>query len=211
MKTNNLQYRSLSTEFEADDESRRIHGLAIPVNSRSAFIHDFDGDYYEIILPSAINEELIRNNDIKMYIDHDASRGTYARSKFGVGSLNLMVTERGLEFEFEAPDTVFGQALLEGIRRGDYDAISWAFKPGEERWGVDETGEPLHYVMSFERVAEISILSLTPAFAATEVELRSLHEFKDELEQQQKEALEKVDAVDQMLNELYAKYLDITY
>lgn len=210
MKTD-LRYRSLVTEFNVAEDSRTIHGLAIPVNSRSAFIHDFEGDYYEIILPSAVNDDLIRNNDVKIYLDHDFSQGTYARSKYGEGSLKLEVTERGLEFEFDAPTTVFGDALLEGIRRGDYDAVSFGFIANDEKWTYDDNGEPLHYIMSFKRLAEISILSLAPAFPVTEVELRSLDEFKKEQERKYNESIAALDEATDKLNDLYTKYLDIAF
>ena len=214
MKTNNLQYRSLDAEFTADEDSRTIHGLAIPVNSRSAFIHDNLGEYYEVILPSAVNEDLILNNDVKIYLDHDAQQGTYARSKYGKGSLRLEVTERGLEFEFEAPKSVFGDALLEGIKRGDYDKISFAFwaKDKEDaNWTRDENGEDLHVISHIRWLEEISILSLQPAFSATDVELRSLQEYRDEQEEKYNKALRLIDEASNDLNNLYNKYIDITY
>lgn len=209
-----FQYRSLDAEFQADKDSRRIHGLAIPVNVRSAFIHDFDGDYYEIILPSAVNEDLINNNDIKIYLDHDPQQGTFARSKYGKGSLELEVTERGLEFSFDAPKSVFGDALLEGIARGDYDKVSFAFMPDNEKWDLDEDKNYLHYILSFKKLAEISILSLAPAFESTEVDLRSLEDFKKEQEEKERkyqESLNKLDEATDKLNNLYNKYLDIAY
>ena len=212
MKNNNLQYRSIDAEFIADVESRKIHGLAIPVNSRSAYIRDNLGDYYEIILPSAVNEDLILNNDVKIYIDHDAQQGTYARSKNGQGSLHLSITERGLEFEFEAPKSAFGDALLEGIKRGDYDAVSFAFwsKDKEDaNWTRDENGEDLHVISHIRLLEEISILSLRPAFSATDVELRSLQEYRDEQEEQYNKALQLLDEASDDLNKLYDKYIDI--
>lgn len=203
--------RALPTEFTTEENSRKIHGLAIPVNVRSAFIRDHDGEYFEVILPSAVNEDLIANNDIKVFINHDMTQGTFARSKYGKGTLHLSVTERGLEFDFEAPDTVFGNALLEGIRRGDYDSVSFMFAPGKDKWTYDENGQALHIVESFAKLAEISILSLTPAFSVTEVELRSLENFKHEQEIRHQESIDKIDNVMDELNDLYHRYLNILY
>lgn len=178
-QNNNILTRSYRADFSINEDSRTIHGLAIPINSRSEFLHEDDGNYYEIILPEAINDDLINKNDVRVYLDHDMTQGTFARSKYGEGSLRLEITERGLEFEFEAPNTVFGNALLEGIKRGDYDAMSFGFIPGKERWEKDENGQPLHVIRSIDFLFEISILSLLPAFSATDVDLRSLKEFKD--------------------------------
>lgn len=212
MKKNNLQYRSLDAEFTIDSESRKIHGLAIPVNSRSAFIRDNLGDYYEVILPSAINEDLILNNDVKIYLNHNPQEGTYARCKYGEGSLHLEVTERGLEFEFDAPNSAFGDALLEGIRRGDYDKISFAFYSKDKEdanWTRDENGEDLHVISHIRYLEEISILSLTPAFSATDVELRSLQEYKDEQEEKYNRSMQLLDEATIDLDKLYDKYINI--
>ena len=211
MSKNNILYRALDTEFTADEAGRRIHGLAIPVNSRSAFIHDEDGEYFEIVEPEAVNEDLILNNDIKVYLDHDPSQGVYARSKYGKGSLELMVTERGLEFEFPVPNTVFGDALIQGVVRGDYDKISYGFQPEVDAWIWTEDGQPLHIVRSFKRVVEISILSLAPAFPATELELRSLEQFKKESEDKYNESIRKIEEAEEQLHELYNDYIDIIY
>ena len=201
-----LQIRSYNTEFTADGDSRQIHGLAIPVNSKSEYIRDQLGSYYEIILPEAVTEELIKSNDIKVYLDHDPQQGCYARSKFGEGSLSLYVTERGLEFDFDAPKTAFGDALLEGIKRGDYDKMSFAFYPGEDKW-IEDT----HYVRSFDRITEISILSLAPAFSATDVELRALEDYKQEKERAYNESVNKINELENSINNLYKSYLDVAY
>lgn len=200
-----LQTRSYNTEFTAD--SRTIHGLAIPVNSQSEYLRDLEGSYYEVILPSAM-DGLIENNDVKVYLDHDPSQGTFARSKFGQGSLRLYVTERGLEFDFDAPETVFGDSLLEGIKRGDYDAMSFAFYQGDDEWGTNEDGVDVHYIRSFTKVTEISILSLQPAYASTDVELRSLEEYQS---RKVNDAMNKINELEESLNGLYKKYLDIAF
>ena len=100
---NNLETRSYVAEFVADADSRNIHGLAIPVESMSELL---GGEFYEIIRSTAINQELIDRNDVKIYLNHDSSQGTFARSKYGNGTLHLYITERGLEFEFYEAEIV---------------------------------------------------------------------------------------------------------
>lgn len=172
-KNDRIEIRSIQADFSFD-EGRKISGLAIPVNSKSELLYRNGKKFYETISPLAINDNLISSQDVKVYLNHDESQGTFARSKYGEGSLHLSITERGLEFEFEAPNTVFGNALLEGIKRGDYDAVSFGFFPDEEYWDYDT-----HYIRSFAHLLEISILSLQPAFSATEVDIRSLREYKN--------------------------------
>ena len=201
-----LEIRNYSVELRTIPESRNIAGLAIPVESRSSLL----GDFYEIIRSSAVNDELIQNNDIKVYLDHNPGQGTFARSKFGNGSLSLSVTERGLEFSFDAPDTVFGDALLEGVKRGDYDQMSFGFYVGEDKWDSDETGTYIRSILSFSGIEEISILSQLPAYPQTEVATRSLEEFKEakaEEERKKEELINKLDTIMQDVDNSCDKYL----
>lgn len=184
----NLETRSYAAEFVADADSRNIHGLAIPVESKSELL---GGEFYEIIRSTAINRDLIEKNDVKIYLNHDASQGTFARSKYGNGTLHLDITERGLEFDFDAPNTIFGDALIEGIRRGDYDALSFAFVIGEDQWDMNEDGTYTRSILSFNMLDECSILSQLPAYSATDVDVRSLESYKEErkLEEAKKEEI----------------------
>ena len=175
MNNKNLEVRYIGS-VSADNESRTVTGLAIVTESRSELL---GFGVYETIAKTAVNRELIEKNDIKVYLNHDESRGTLARSKYGNGSLQLTATERGLEFSFDAPHTALGDELVEGIRRGDYDAISFAFRVGEDTWEENEDGTYNRTIVSFDKIDEISILSCLPAYSATEVNLRSLDAFKE--------------------------------
>lgn len=195
MKNSNLEIRSFISEIRsADAESRKVSGLAIPAGTRSDLLY---GEFYETIEPAAL-EDVIERFDVKLYLNHDSSQGTFARSKFGKGSLRLFVTDRGLEFETEAPNTAFGDMLLEGIRRGDFDSMSFAFAPDDEEWKDNGDGTYDRTIKHIGLLDEVSILSLTPAYSATEVSCRSLDNFKEEQrkakEEKDKEILESLDA-----------------
>ena len=180
MKKSNIEYRSNPVQFETTD-SRTVKGLAIPVEARSQLL--YRGSYfYETITRNAVNDALIKNNDVKIYVDHDPSQGTFARSKNGEGSLHLSITERGLEFEFEAPNTVFGDMLLEGIKRGDYDAMSFGFVPNTktEKIEKNEDGTYNRTINDIDWLNELSILSQSPAYLDTNVNIRSIDDFQEE-------------------------------
>lgn len=196
MKNNKLEIRNITTEIRSNEEnSRKISGLAIPAESRSELLY---GEFYETISKDALTEDLINEHDVKLYMNHDSSQGTFARSKFGKGSLRLFVTDRGIEFETELPNTASGDELLEGIRRGDYDALSFAFAPDKEEWEENEDGTYNRTIRSIAFLDEISILSCAPAYEATEVKLRSLENFKEEKhkekEERDRQILESLDA-----------------
>lgn len=204
----NLETRNITTEIRnVEENSRRISGLAIPSESRSELLY---GEFYETIAKDALNEDLINNNDIKLYLNHDPSQGTFARSKFGKGSLRLFVTDRGIEFETELPNTAFGDALLEGIRRGDFDSLSFAFAPEEDEWEENEDGTYNRTIRSISFLDEISLLSCAPAYEQTEVKLRSLEDFKEEKRQAKEEhdkaILESLDAKLKEIEDIQNEY-----
>lgn len=201
MKKNNLEIRNITTEIRSTEEnSRKISGLAIPAESRSELLY---GEFYETISKDALTEDLINSHDIKLYVNHDSSQGTFARSKFGKGSLRLFVTDRGIEFETELPNTAYGDMLLEGIRRGDFDALSFAFAPEDEEWKDNGDGTYDRTIRSIAFLDEISILSCAPAYEATEVNIRSLENFKEE-KRAEKEAHDKaiLESLDAKLSEI---------
>ena len=215
MKNNRLEKRNIKVELRSlEDESRKITGLAIPVEQRSELLHGRVENrivgFYETIARDAVNDNLINSMDVKLYLNHDESQGTFARSKYGVGSLRLFVTERGLEFETELPNTVFGDMLLEGIRRGDYDSLSFAFIPETDEWSDNSDGTRNRIIRSIELLDEISILSITPAYSQTEVDVRSLVEYetrKAEEEQARQNSIlnklnEQYQSIDEMIKDI---------
>lgn len=215
MKNNRLETRNISVEFRVlEDGSRKVSGLAIPVERRSELLHSRINNrmiaFYETISRDAINDDLINSMDVKLYLNHDDSQGTYARSKYGEGSLRLFITERGLEFETELPNTVFGDMLLEGIRRGDYDALSFAFKPETDEWSDNPDGTRNRTIRSFELLDELSILSVTPAYSQTEVSVRSLEEYEERKEQEEQDRKNSIlNKLDDQLLGLWNQVKDI--
>ena len=213
MKNNNLEIRNISTEIRAvNAESRKISGLVIPVESRSELLKVNNSKllngvlyFYETISRDAVTEDLINSMDVKLYVNHDPSQGTFARSKHGKGSLRLFITERGLEFTTELPKTAFGDMIMEGILRGDFDAMSFAFVPDLENWSENEDGTYERTIRSIALLDECSILSCTPAYSATEVNTRSLENFKEQMKQEQEirkqTILSKMDAKLQEIEE----------
>lgn len=197
---NNIEYRAVAS-FETDGESRTVKGLAIPVEQKSEVLY---GEIRETILRSAVNEDLINSNDVKLYVDHLPTRGTLARSKYGQGSLKLFITDRGLEFETELPDTEFGNEILRGIQRGDYDAMSFSFMVLKDHYDSkpDSDGIWNRYVDSIGLLDEISILSQLPAYSQTEVSNRSLQDAKDAYEKEQNQLIDSLDTKMKEVEEL---------
>lgn len=113
----------------ADGEapSRTITGYSILFNVPSAPLwSDEDSEAREVIAPEAVTKEFLDGQDIKMTMFHD-SHSLLARSNKGGGTLSYTVDDKGVMFEFTAPNTVDGDKALELVRRGDISGCSFAF------------------------------------------------------------------------------------
>lgn len=156
-------------------ESRHIEGYAIVFNSLSNDL----GGFREIIEPTAIDDELIKNSDIVCLFNHNIKLGLLARSYHGRGSLKLEIDEHGLHYSFDAPNTKFGNEILEMVRRGDVAKCSFAFVCGEDNWTKDENGEYIRRVKKIKNLYDVSLV-YHPAYEETEVkaDTRGLDELK---------------------------------
>lgn len=171
--------------INAGGESRKVEGYGVVFNSESVDL----GGFTEIILPSAITEETIRNSDILFLLDHNRERGLLARSKNGTGSLKVSVDEAGVKYEFDSPNTALGDEVLEGLRRGDIGKCSFAFTVSKDSWIKRADGTILRTIEEIDRLYDISIV-YNPAYEDTiVVNKRGL----DELEDESDEAVESVE------------------
>lgn len=112
---------------EGEAASRTITGYAILFGVPSEPLYAYaDEEAREVIAPGAVTKELLDGCDIKMTMFHDRQL-ILARSKNGAGTLSYGVDDKGVYFEFEAPNTVDGDKALELVRRGDISGCSFAF------------------------------------------------------------------------------------
>jgi HK97 family phage prohead protease len=160
------------------EESRTIEGYAVVFNTRSSLLPDYDvyRMVQEEIDPDAITEDLLRSCDIKALLEHDNNR-MLARSCNGSGTLKLSKDERGIKYEFTAPNTSDGNYALEMVKRGDLFGSSFAYTTdgdveGNIRYSKD--GDTLvRRVCKIDRLYDVSIVS-DPAYLDTSVTARSL-------------------------------------
>ena len=111
---------------EGGSESRTIEGYAIVFGVESRILSDYWDNYREIIEPGAITEERLKEMDIKMTMYHNREK-ILARSTNGEGTLKLSVDDVGVNYSFEAPNTVDGDTALELVKRGDMSGSSFMF------------------------------------------------------------------------------------
>jgi HK97 family phage prohead protease len=171
-----IERRALTAPLEVRAESRTIAGYAAVFNSET----DIGGMFREQIAPGAFKASL--SGDVRALFDHDTAH-VLGRTK--AGTLRLSEDERGLAVEIDLPDTQTGRDLRESMNRGDIDGMSFGFRVTKQEW--DESGEtPLRTIREVE-LFEVSVVTF-PAYADTEVALRSLNDERGERERKEQNA-----------------------
>ena len=158
----------------AEGDSRTVKGRAVVFNAWSEDL----GGFREKIAPGAL-DGVIERSDIFALLDHRRDRGILGRSKRGDQvSLRLNVTDAGLDYEFEAPDTALGNELLSCLERGEIDGSSFAFTVLEDQW--ERVGD--EYQRTITKIDELYDVSpvYSPAYSQTTCDLRGLENLKAE-------------------------------
>lgn len=169
----NKEIRSFAptdSEIRATRRGRAIEGYAIVFNRESKDL----GGFKEIIKPEAV-QGVIERSDVLALLNHDENRGVLARSTNGEGTLELSVDRVGVKYRFDAPETVLGDEVLSGVRRGDIRTSSFAFTVAEDgqNWEKRSDDTYLRTIEKFEMIYDISPV-YREAYADTTVAVRSL-------------------------------------
>lgn len=191
-------------------EGRTVSGYAIRFDEESQNL-----GFYETIARGAVTEDIIKNSDIFARMDH-RDDVVLARSRYGEGSLTLELREDGLFYSFECPNTIWGDELLEHIRRGEISTSSFAFTLPDnkecQRWYKDENGRLCRTIYQIDRLWDVSPV-FEPAYLTTSCSARS-KEAEDaltelearELEQQQAEEEKRINDIHDKLNNKLSEF-----
>lgn len=167
-----IEQRSFATAFESRaTESRTVYGYAAVFNQQTDM-----GWYIEEIAPGAFDEAITRS-DARALFNHKPDNLLARQSS---GTLKLEIDEKGLKYEFEAPDTQLGNDVLELIKRGDLKESSFAFTVQDQEWREVEQDGKMVYYRTITKVKELYDVSPVtyPAYATTTVAKRSFEKFK---------------------------------
>ena len=187
-----------------DSDSRILSGYAAVFNSESKDL----GGFTEMISPTAF-EGVIERSDVFAVLDHDRNK-VLARSKMGKGSLELNIDEKGLQFRFESPNTTLGNDVLSMVKRGDLTDASFCFTVEDESWQKREDGSYLRTINKIGDLFDVAIC-YNGAYpeSYTEVALRSLDKFKEELRAAECVEEEDSDDVDETTEETNEKTTEV--
>ena len=184
-------------EIDGIEESRTITGYAILFDVPSAPLYeDEDEVIREVIAPEAVSLELLDKSDIKMTMFHNKQL-LLARSNKGSGTLSYGIDDKGVYFEFEAPDTADGDKAIELVKRGDIAGCSFAFSTRyydsafvEESVVHGDKVEVTYRVKVITGIYDFT-LAADPAYPDTSVEAREIVDALHQRQQREKEKIEK--------------------
>ena len=154
-----METRSL--EVRATD-NRTLEGVAVVFNQPAKI-----GAMTEIIHPDALQG--VDLDGIVLITNHDGSGIPLARSP---KTLELTVTDKGLEMRASLPDTEQARAVYEAVKRGDLSQMSFAFDIGAADF--DEQTQT-RTITQISKVYEISIVNYA-AYTQTHVTARKAQE-----------------------------------
>jgi HK97 family phage prohead protease len=144
--------------------SKFLRGYAIVFQRLSEDL----GGFREQIAPTAVDRTLTEKVDLRALVDHDPGK---VIGRISAGTLRVEKDGHGLKVEIDPPMTGPGQDLVESVRRGDINGMSFSFRTVEDAWDF-KTDPPTRTVLDM-LVREVSAVSF-PAYPQTEVAMRSL-------------------------------------
>jgi uncharacterized protein len=159
----------LRLELREDDIRPRIVGYAAVFDSLSEDL----GGFRERVRVGAFTRSLRDGADVRALIDHKPSE-ILGRTK--AHTLTLRPTARGLLAYIDPPNTTRARDLMESIRRGDIDGMSFGFKTVGDEWHTED-GVEIRDLCDVD-LFDVSVVTF-PAYPSTEVGLRSLAAYRD--------------------------------
>lgn len=171
-----LVTRALTATFRASEEDEElgvIRGTAIVFN-QDTVMRDWSGEYYERIDRHALDNANL--DDVRLFINHDTSKITLARSKRGNANstMSFNIDDEGLHIiaKLDIENNQEARALYSAIKRGDMDGMSFMFRIKDYEWLDIESEMPTLVIRAISIVHEVSVVNF-PAYPQTSVNARS--------------------------------------
>lgn len=163
-----LERRSFGVELRDASGRPKIVGYAAVFNSWSCDLYGFR----EKIAPGAFKKTL-QESDVRALWNHDTGM-VLGRSK--AGTLSLSEDDKGLLVDIDPPDSASG--LLETMRRGDVDQMSFGFLVIRDLWEEDRKADTVSRTLLEVQLIEVSVVAF-PAYDATSVGVRAIDQAKE--------------------------------
>lgn len=180
-RTMSLEASRFELRDDGDGDGRTMTGFPVVFN-RWTEINGWEGQFLERIAPSALTRTLQdRADQVKVLFNHglDPSIGEKP-----LGRANVMdVRDDGLYVEVPLARTSYNDDLLELMRTGALDGMSFRFSVTREEWDDDPARSDVNPDQLPERtITELRLYEFGPvtfpAYAATTVGVRSKEAFE---------------------------------
>lgn len=162
-----IEVRNFSSDIEwrvdEHDDSVTIKGHAAVFDKLSEEMFGFR----EKVAAGAFTSSLERGDDVRALFNHDPN---FVLGRTKSGTLRLNEDDVGLAIEIDAPlNQTIRDLVLEPIRRGDVDQMSFGFVVVEDSWNRDDNIRTLMDVELFD-VSPVTY----PAYPDTDVAVRDI-------------------------------------
>lgn len=155
-------------KFEVrDDGSAVISGYVNAVGRESRVLHDVSGDFVEIVQPGCFQRALDKTETVGLMFNHERS--------VDAESLSLREDAIGLYAETVIKDA----EIIDHAKAGELRGWSFGFYPEKDEWKTNEDGMRVRTLEDIDLI-EVSILTKTPAYIATSIEMRGDDELMKE-------------------------------
>lgn len=155
-----MERRIFAMELRAEGEGRTVAGYAAVFDAPSVLLYN---SFKEKIDRGAFAGSL--TEDVRALWNHNDDI-VIGRTK--AQTLRLAEDAHGLRVEIDLPQS--RPELLESIRRGDVDQMSFAFEVQADEWGKGDDGVPLRTLQKV-RLFEVSPVTF-PAYPQTSIAMR---------------------------------------
>jgi len=201
MENKEIRVYQAKYHYGEEKEDKRVSGYAalFETDSREmGFIETIEKNAFDGRLED--NVILTFNHNQNMLLDRNKG-----------GTLKLSIDERGLKYDATLPNTTVGKDVAELMKKGLLYESSFAFTVEEDDWSMSD-GIARRKIQKIGKLVDVSIVG-TGAYANTDVALRSLEDFKEEIESKEDESAnmqqntiqENTDSTKLLINELKLK------
>jgi len=152
-------------EVEFRDNDREVSGYAILFNEPSVTLGGSNG-FQEIISKRALD-----NVDLKDVYLLNQHKSDEVLGSTKSETMQLTVTDKGLHFRAQLPNTTLGRDTYELVKRGDLKSMSFGMKVSKDSWNMNKIPE-VRTVDSISNLAEVSLVTF-PAYEQSSVSTRS--------------------------------------
>ena len=185
--------------LDASGDAPKITGYAARFNTWT----DIGGMFREMVLPGAF-KKTIKEADIRALWNHDPN---YVLGRNKAGTLSLAEDDKGLQVDIKPLDATWARDLMESMKRGDVNQMSFGFQAVQT---VDDFNEDTRQLKEV-RLFDVSVVTY-PAYPTTTAQVRSafqkVQEERSEFDEIWKSITDKLKSGEEMTEEERQVFID---